>query len=50
VIDARDLSALVIRVDDFPQDLGTSAMRPLDYRNPGTVAQPDPAVPQKAAA
>ncbi len=50
VIDARDLSALVIRVDDFPQDLGTSGMRPLDYRNPGTVAQPDPAVPHKAAA
>jgi acyl-CoA dehydrogenase len=38
VLAARDLTARVIRVDDFPQDLGTSAMRPLDYGKAGVAA------------
>jgi acyl-CoA dehydrogenase len=42
VIAARDLTAKVIRVDDFAQDLGTAGQRPLDYRHSH---QKTPAVP-----
>ena len=46
VISARDLTAKVIRVDDFPQDLGLS-----DMRSPQAAAgAPGPAVVHKAAA
>ncbi len=50
VIAARDLCARVIRVDDFPQDLGTSGMRPSDYSKAGIVTQAVPSIVHKAAA
>jgi acyl-CoA dehydrogenase len=43
---ARDLAAKVIRVDDFPQDLGASEMRLADAMPSGTM----PAVVHKVAA
>jgi len=46
VIAARDLTAKVIRVDDFPQDLGLSEMQPPSAER----AAPAPAVMHKAAA
>ena len=44
---ARELTAKVIRVDDFPQDLGASEMRPAQVGPQVTVAQ---SVRRKAAA
>ena len=46
VLAARDLTAKVIRVDDFPQDLGLSEMRAPHAH----VAAPAPSVVHKAAA
>jgi acyl-CoA dehydrogenase len=46
VIAARDLTAKVIRVDDFPQDLGLSEMQAPHHDG----AAPAPAVMHKAAA
>jgi acyl-CoA dehydrogenase len=50
VLTSRDLTAKVVRVDDFPQDLGTSGMRPLDYGKAGSVAPAAPPIVHKAAA
>jgi hypothetical protein len=47
VITARDLTAQVIRVDDFPQDLGASEIKPVP--GPSRVT-PSPARVHKAAA
>ncbi len=47
VISARDLTAKVIRVDDFAQDLGASEMKPAG--GPGQ-AQPSTPIKHKAAA
>ncbi|HSN45519.1 MAG TPA: hypothetical protein VLW08_04105, partial [Casimicrobiaceae bacterium] len=50
VVVARELTAKVIRVDDFPQDLGTSGLRPLDYNSrAGTVASNSALVHKVAA-
>jgi hypothetical protein len=52
VLAARDLTAQVIRVDDFPQDLGASAMRLealLDTPR-AMAATGESAAPHKAAA
>jgi len=47
VIEARDLTAKVIRVDDFPQDLGASEIKPVSGASQATVS---PARVHKAAA
>jgi hypothetical protein len=47
VIAARDLTAIVIRVDDFPQDLGASDMKPAASARQ---APATPTVMHKAAA
>ena len=49
VIAARDLTAQVIRVDDFPQDLGSSDQRPLDYSRTGAANSATPIVHKVAA-
>jgi acyl-CoA dehydrogenase len=49
VVVARELTAKVIRVDDFPQDLGTSGLRPLDYGRAGTMASNSALVHKVAA-
>jgi acyl-CoA dehydrogenase len=48
VLAARDLTARVIRVDDFPADLGWSEMRPAAKAAPGTYVTP-PHVDRAAA-
>ncbi len=48
VLVARDLTAKVIRVDDFPQDLGASDAKP--GATPGARPEPSPSVVHKAAA
>ncbi len=49
VIAARELTAKVIRVDDFAQDLGTAGQRPLDYRHRHQQAPAAPVVHRAAA-
>ena len=46
---ARELTAKVIRVDDFPQDLGTSGLRPLEYGRAAVEASNSSIVDQVAA-
>jgi len=40
VLAARDLTARVIRVDDFAQDLGASAFKPVASAPPPAAATP----------
>jgi acyl-CoA dehydrogenase len=47
IVLARELTAQVIRVDDFPQDLGASEMKPPVV---GTAGAPSPTIVRKAAA